>query len=139
MEDILLKDPNVKPDNKVLEKALGKSYKAYEELIHLITAPDYSLQPEWRYYNDGKAWLCKVVHKKKTVFWLSVWDGYFRAVFYLTEKTATGIDSLDIDENIKKNFRAHKPIGKLLPLVIEVTDKNQLHDLIKIIGYKKRL
>ena len=140
MEGILLTDPNQPPDKKTLAKSLGSGYKAYEDLMNLITAPDYSLQPEWRYYNDGKAWLCKVVHKKKTVFWLSVWEGgFFKTAFYFTEKTAAGIDTLDIDETIKKNFWAHKPVGKLLPLVIEVSDKDQLEDLMKIIEYKKRL
>jgi hypothetical protein len=140
MEGILLKDPNLKPDKKVLEKALGGSYKAYEELMNLISAPDYSLQPEWRYYNDGKAWLCKVIHRKKTIFWLSAWEGgYFRTVFYFTEKTGAGVESLDIDESIKKSFKAHKPVGKLLPLAVEVTSGKQLPGLLKIISYKMKL
>ncbi len=139
-KNILLTDPNLLPDKKVLEKALGSSYKAYEELMNLISAPDYSLEPKWRYYNDGKAWFCKVIHKKKTVFWLSVWKGgFFKTGFYFTEKTGAGIESLDIDESIKKNFKTHEPVGRLLPLVMEVTGKKQIPDLLKIISYKKNL
>ena len=140
MESILLKDPDLLPDKKLLEKELGRGYEAYEELMNIISAPSFSLEPEWRYYNDGKAWLCKVVHKKKTVFWLSVWEGsIFKIAFYFTEKTAAGIDHLEIDETIKKNFKAHKPVGKLLPLVVEVRNKKQLPDLLKIITYKMRI
>lgn len=137
MEGLLLKDQNIYPDREVLKEKLGKSFAAYEELFESVTGKEYSLVPEWRYYNDGKAWLCKVIHKKKTVFWLSVWEGgFFKTAFYFTEKTAAGIESLVIDESIKKNFKRHKPVGKLLPLAIEVTSKKQLPDLLKVISYK---
>ena len=114
MEAPLLKDPAISPTKKVLENVLGKSYAAYEELINTIQADN--LLPSWNYYNDGKAWLCKVQFKKKTIFWLSVWDKYFKMGFYFTEKNCKGIFEMEIDEGIKKDFKEHKPVGKLLPL-----------------------
>lgn len=139
METPILKDPAVSPTKKVLENALGKSYTVYEELMDTITGKNYELTPLWHYYNDGKSWLCKVQNKKKTVFWLSVWDKYFKMAFYFTEKNSEGIFALDIDENIKKGFTEHKPIGKMLPLVLAITKKAQLKDALKIIEYKKSL
>jgi hypothetical protein len=68
-----------------------------------------------------------------------VWDNYFKIAFYFTEKSLNGILELEIDETIKKDFVAHKPVGKLLPLVIDMRTKEQLPDLLKIIDYKKRL
>lgn len=50
--------------------------------------------------SDGKAWLCKVVFKKKTGFWLSVWDGFFKAGFYFVERHCPGIHELEIDDSI---------------------------------------
>ena len=35
--------------------------------VKTITNNEYALTLEWRYYNDGKAWLGKVVHKKKII------------------------------------------------------------------------
>jgi hypothetical protein len=84
METMVLKQPSISPTKKVLENALGKSYAAYEELVNTITGD--GLTSQWKYYNDGKAWLCKVQYKNKTVFWLSVWDRYFKMGFYFTEK-----------------------------------------------------
>lgn len=43
-----------------------------------VTKPPFQLSPEWRYYNDGKSWLCKMLSKKKNLFWLSIWEGCFR-------------------------------------------------------------
>ena len=136
METMLLKDPTISPTKDVLENALGRSFKAYEDLMDTIAGKNYGLLPDWNYYNDGKAWLCKVQHKKKTVFWLSVWDKYFKLSFYFTVKTSKSINALAIDSSIKNSFKANKPAGRLLPLVINVSKKGQLKDVLKIIEYK---
>jgi len=139
METLLLRDQNVKPDKEVLANALGKSYGVFEELMEIITDTKYGLDPQWNFYKDGKAWFCKVCFKKKTVFWLSVWENFFKTAFYFTEKTGSGIKELDINESIKKNFACMKHIGKLIPLVINMERKEQIKDLIRIIEYKKSL
>jgi hypothetical protein len=139
METQLLREQNISPTGKVLEKALGESYPAFIELMEIIKGNKFGLVPEWKYYNDGKAWLCKVSYKKKTVFWLSVWEKFFKTGFYFTEKNCNGIFTLDIEDKIKKDFKQRKPIGKLLPLAISVTGKEQIEYLLKIIEYKKGL
>lgn len=139
METPLLKDPSISPTKKLLEGTLGRSFAAYEELMTKTRSQDYELDAQWNYYNDGKVWLCKVQHKKKTVFWLSVWDKYFKLGFYFTEKNCKGIFELDIDDHIKKGFTEQKPIGKLLPLTLVINKKEQLKDALKVIEYKKGL
>lgn len=139
METQLLRNPEILPSEEVIKDALKNSFSVYNELINAITSNTLGLLPEWHYYNDGKAWLCKVVFKKKTIFWLSVWEQYFKIAFYFTEKHCEGIASLTIDEDIKKQFSKSKPIGKLLPLVINITDGSQLNDALKIIEFKKSL
>jgi len=134
-----LKEPTISPSTKVLHEVLGKSYAAYEELIDTITSKSFGITIEWRYYNDGKAWHCKAQHNKKTVCWLSAWDQYFKAGFYFTEKTAAGVFQLGIDEATKTEFATAKHIGKLIPLVIRVTNKKQLKDVLTVIEYKKGL
>jgi len=139
METMLLREASISPSEKVLESALGKSYSIYEELMETITNKNYELIPQWNYYNDGKAWLCKVQFKKKTIFWLSVWDKYFKMAFYFTEKNCKGINELNIESNIKKDFARYKPVGRLLPLVMIVNRKEQLKDALQIIEYKKKI
>jgi hypothetical protein len=78
-----------------------------------------------------------VVHKKKTILWLSIWENCIKIGFYFTEKTGKGVLELDIDMNIKKGFEIAKPIGKLLPLTFEINHQNQIKDLKEVIRYKK--
>jgi len=58
MDQKILTDPMVKPENDVLEKNLGKNYSRFMEFAGKIDALNLVL--EWHYYNDGKSWLGKV-------------------------------------------------------------------------------
>ena len=135
----MLDDPAVAPDAEVLARVLGKAYPVYEAVITSVTAPDCGIEPQWRWYNDGKAWLCKMVYKKKTVFWLSVWDGFFKAGFYFLERHCQGIHELDIDPAIKEALTVAKPFGTLYPVTLEMRKGEQIGDLLRIIGYKKKI
>lgn len=139
METIQLKDPNTPPSDEVLKEVLGTSFDAFDELMKTVRNAPYDLVAGWNYYKDGKAWLCKVQFKKKTVFWLSVWDQYFKTAFYFTEKTKAGVMELEISEQVKSEFDQRELTGKLIPLVINVTEKKQLNDVLTIVEYKKRL
>lgn len=135
----MLTDPNIPPTGQLLDEILRESYPVYEAVIASVTGPGYGLEPQWRYYNDGKAWLCKMVFKKKTIFWLSVWDGFFKAGFYFVERHLHGIGELDVDPEIKKALAEAKPFGTLFPVTLEMKKKEQIRDLLRLIEYKKKL
>lgn len=137
---IALRNPEIYPSNEVLEGTLGKPlYKVLESFITTITNEEYGLTVEWRFYNDGKAWLCKVVYKKKTILWLSVWKGFFKTSFYFTEKHFEGIAALNISETIKENFAKAKPSSRLRPMIIDINNQTQIEDVLTIIRFKKSL
>ena len=140
METQLLRDPGIIPSAEVLKNGLGDSvYEVFESLMSTVTGTEYGLIYEWNYYNDGKVWLCKASHKKKTILWLSVWEGFFKTSFFFTEKHLEGIAALDIAEYIKEDFCKAKPVGKLLPMIFNIFQKEQLKDLLKVITFKKGL
>lgn len=133
----LLKDPDVYPSNEVLFLALGESSSAYTMLARKLQ--DFCIETEWRYYNDGKAWLAKGVCKKKTVFWLSVWEGFFKVSLFFTEKTRAGIQELPISGSIKASIANEPPRGKLIPLIIDVHSEEPLEDVYALIAYKQNI
>jgi hypothetical protein len=139
METMQLREQQVYPTAEVLKNAMGKSYSAYEDLIRILTDTNYGLVPEWNYYRDGKAWLCKVCYKKKTIFWLSVWDKFFKTTFYFTERNGTGVAGLEIEEKLKADFSSNKPFGRLIPLTVHIKNKEQIKDVLTIAAYKKNL
>lgn len=139
LEVQLLRDQALFPTRTVLNNALNDVYSIYVTLMNTITQTEYGLTHEWRFYNDGKSWLCKVSHKKKTVFWLSAWKGYIQIGFYFTEKHIEAIATLDINEKIKNDFLQTKPIGKLLPMIFKISQEEQLADLLQVVKLKKSL
>ena len=136
-QEQLLRDPDVYPSEEVLAEVLVGSRDAYAAFVKKL--PEFGIELEWRYYNDGKSWLGKCVRKKKTIFWLSIWDGLFKTTFYFTEKTRGGVHELPIRDEIKTKFESEKHLGKLIPLLIEVNDASALDDVYALIEYKKSL
>jgi hypothetical protein len=84
----------------------------------------------------GKAWLCKLTRKKNTVCWVSVWDKFFKTTFYFTAKNDGEIEGLPIASDLKDAYRAHKPIGSLKPLTVEVRTKKALDAVFVLAKYK---
>jgi hypothetical protein len=129
----LLNDREIFPTSEILKETLKESYPVFEELSATLTAQGVML--DWKYYNDSKSWLCKVSFKNKTVFWLSVWDGYFMTSFYFLERHLEGILALGIDNS---HYTLEKEWGKMIPLRFNISKKKQLPDLLKVVGYKKK-
>jgi len=135
METQLLREQEIFPSEEVLKNALGKVYNVFEEFETRLTQDDIALTFDWHYYKDSKAWLCKVSHKKKTVFWLSVWDGFFKTSFFFLERHMEGIAALEINKN---SFTIKNEWGKMIPLIFNIKNKKQFPDLLKMIEFKKK-
>lgn len=134
-----LRDAEIFPSDKVLKDTLGDVYDVLISFLATITDEAYLLSFEWRYFNDGKAWLCKVQHKKKTILWLSVWERFFRVSFFFTEKHLEAIAALDISEAIKTELVSAKPVGRLIPMIFNINNACQLEELLTVVRFKKTL
>jgi hypothetical protein len=131
---IELKDAAIFPDEAVLQGVLGDSYAAYCEMIRLFDQK--AMTHEWRYYHDGKAWLCKVQYKKRTIVWMSAWKGYMQASVYIPEGEIEPVCGLPISESQKQKFRQTKNTGKSRPCIFEVRNVDILPDLEQVMQFK---
>jgi len=139
MDRPLLNDKNERPDDEVLARCLGKAKPAWDAFAADVSAAFGDQALEWRYYNDGKAWLCKVVHRKKTVCWASVWDRFFQVAFYFTAKNDADIAALPIPDELKEAYREHPGFGKMKPVVVQVKTRKVLPTVSVIAKYKSGL
>jgi hypothetical protein len=131
---IELKDEAVYPDEKVLKAVLGEAYSAYVDLLKLYEVNE--MDPIWRYYHDGKAWLCKVQKKKKTIVWMSAWKGFMQATIYMPEKFLDQVYSLAISEAHKEKIRQARSMGKSRACIFEVWGSDVLEDFEKVMQLK---
>lgn len=145
----LLRNPDIQPESGIIAEALGEANNAY--LTFLDGLENHEIQLEWRYYNDGKAWLGKGIYKwvgvrgaerQVTVFWLSIWDGFFKVTIYMPEKVRSDAMSLPVNDEIKQLIVASKQMGdklKFFPIVFELNSNELLEGLYTLADFKKNI
>ena len=139
MEKPVLNNKDEFPDENVLQRYLGKTMTAWNAFMKFIQLekPDYSI--DWRYYNDGKSWLCKVSRKKKTVCWVSVFQEKFKTGFYFTEKAKDLIIASSLNDSCKDQFMNGERIGKLIAITVDIRLDEDLKMTKILMGIKEQL
>lgn len=132
--NIELRDESVYPNEDVLRATLEKSFDSYIMLLELFKNSDMSY--EWRYYRDGKAWLCKVQKKKRTIVWMSAWKGFMQVTIYFPEKYIDEVYKLNISQELKEKISTTKSVGKSKPCIFEIKDTNLFSDFEKVMNLK---
>ena len=144
----LLRNPDIQPSSDVIAKALGESNNAYIKFLGELAGHDIHL--EWRYYNDGKAWLTKGLYKWKgvrggqnetTVFWLSIWDGFFKVTIYIPEKARAEVLNLPLANEVKQKIAASKQMGKLkfFPVVFDLYSDEMFDAAFLLSDFRKSM
>ena len=104
MDAPVLSDPNIYPTNDVLFSHLGKAKSSFISLFDYNHSNHPDFVEKWKYYHDGKSWLLNISKKKKTVFWLSVGDSFFRVTFYLNAKAEQSVIHSTIPAELKNQY-----------------------------------
>ena len=146
----LLREPDIEPTDKVIVKGLGKTNKAYAKFIQELKQYDITLM-DWRYYNDGRAWLTKGeykwvsprgANKVKPIFWLSIWEGFFKITFFFSTSIQPELLDLPISKGAKEIIRTAKPMGKtmrFISVIFDIKTDKQLSDVYTLAQFRKNL
>jgi hypothetical protein len=134
----LLRDTEQKPCEALFKSILTPTlFRIMEKILRSLA--DAGIDLEWRYYKDGNAWLEKATYRKKTVAWISLWENLIKAGFYFTAKTRPAVLELPLSPEIITLFAESNPVGKLIPLILDIKDDTSLPDFISLINHKKNL
>ena len=139
MERIILSDKNQFPSVEIIYSHIGKSKKSWDDFFKFIRSNYPEFSEQWRYYNDGKSWLMKVVKKSKTIFWLSVIENGFRITFYFADKAAPIINESSLPDEIKEGFDKEKRFGKIRPISLVMRQKQNIEIAKELISIKLKL
>lgn len=137
MEIMALKDKSMIPETEVLKKVLAGSYVAFVQWKQRQV--EIGIVLEWKYYNDGKAWMGKMMLGKRNMGWLFIYSGYFTVTFYFMERHLRAIADSDIPENIRQDFYRTKGTGKLMPMSVKIDNGLKVAEALKILYLKKEL
>ena len=139
MDTHVLTDPKIFPTDEIIAGTLGKASAHWQKFFEELHTEHPELATEWRYFNDGKAWLMKITRKKKTVVWLGVYAGYFRISSYLTEKARDAVNASDLSAGCKEQFAKSKRFGKLIGVSVTFKKKADVKDGLALIALKLSL
>lgn len=145
----LLRNPNIQPTSDIIAEALQDANDSYIKFLNELANQDIDL--EWRYYTDGKAWLGKGLYKwlgvrggqkVTTVFWLSIWEAFFKITIYIPEKARDDLFSLPLNNTVKQMINDSKQMGnrlKFFPLVFELNSNESFEQIHILFDFKKSL
>ena len=144
----LLRDPTIEPTGEVIAGALGGANDAYARFVEDLES--HGVEVTWRFYSDGMAWLGKALHKwttsrgtnkEATVFWLSIWEGFFKLAFYLPTRVRLDMLDLPLSDEVMDMAQEAEQMGKIniFPMVFEVRTDEQFEDIYTLVDFKKSL
>ena len=145
----LLRDPDIEPTGDVLAQALAEANDAFAKFVSELE--NHNIELIWRYYTDGKSWLAKGLYqwtgvrggqKEMTVFWLSIWDGFFKVSIFVPEKYREAISRLPLAEEVKQMIADTRPMGNRLryfPLVFDIRSDEMFSVLFELMDFKKKI
>lgn len=143
-----LLNPEVAVTRTLISHCLKDADKVYEQFLDKLLTYGVSLM-DWRYYNDGKAYLSKGEYhwttsrgneKAKPLFWLSIWEGFFKVSFYFPTKIQEELLTLKLQEETKSLIRNAPVNGKtktFISVVFDVKTMAQLDDIYAVMQFKR--
>jgi hypothetical protein len=134
-----LKDPEIFPSEDLISSLVGERMKLWKSVLNYASENSKEVSADWRYYNDGKQWLFKFVHKKKTIFWAGVFDDTFRITFYFGDKAEPLIETSDLPDSIINEFKKGKRYGSIRGISVRLTEPSDMQNVFRLINIKRKI
>jgi len=77
-----------------------------------------------------------------TVFWLSVWDGFFKVSVFVPEKSRADVSSLLLPDEVLRMIAEARQMGerlKFFPVVFDLRSDEIFEGLFELAEFKKRI
>jgi hypothetical protein len=139
MEPIVLTDPNVQPTDELIFSIIGENSVYWQQIIDYLYDNHSEISEQWRFYNDGKSWLYRVLRKKNTIYWIGVQKDTFRLSFWLSEKAIPMIEASTLPDAIKEEYRNAKPFNKSRCVTVVMRSSEDLDNVLKLIELKLKI
>ncbi len=138
-EVLLLTDKDIYPADEYIFSLLGDRKIFWQSIMNHMTSNYKDSMGQWNFYNDGKRWLFKMVHKKKTVFWAGLLNDTIRITFYFGDKAEVLIAGSDLSRKIIDDFKKAKKYGSIRPVSIQINDQADVDNVLKLIVIKQKI
>jgi len=138
-EILILTDKLALPTPGLLSSILGEKSLWWDQIVNSAKADYKEVSEVWRYYNDGKQWLFRLLQKKKTICWIGVLKDTFKVSFYFGDKAEPLIESSDLPDHIKNSFATAKRYNNFRGLSITMKEVKDIEIVLKLVAVKMKM
>lgn len=129
-------DKNQQPNDQMLSGVLGGTSQILEEIKKHLKSVYGELIHEWRFYGKNYGWQLKTLRKKRNLFFIIPYDGYFTQGFVFGDKTVSAIEASDLPNDIKETLRNAKKYAEGRGFSIDVRSSEKIEIIKKLIEIK---
>jgi ABC-type uncharacterized transport system YnjBCD substrate-binding protein len=135
-EKPILSDPMVFPEDELIAAILGNKLEWWNTIMDHTIQNYPSVSPVWRYYNDGKQWLFRLLKKKDTIFWTTLFEDTFRVTFYFPDRVEPLIEASNLPDQMKEDFFNGHRYGKIRGITVKVDSPQDIEKVLELVAIK---
>ncbi|UCG52815.1 MAG: DUF3788 family protein [Candidatus Latescibacterota bacterium] len=114
------------PKTSQLYRELGRSATVWRALTEWLAENYDPLDQQWVFYAQNWGWTLKLVHKKRTVLYMTPCRRYFLVGFMLGEKAASCALEMDLPKGVAETIKTAKKYVEGRAVRLEVRYKKDL-------------
>jgi len=124
---------NEPPDAVRIKEILKDKYLVLEAIRKFIHENIGETVEDWKYYGEKNGWVLKTYLKKRNLFFIGIYDDYFRIAFVFGDKTFKLIMESPVSIKTKKTLNEAKKYAEGRAIHFEVRDDQDLEDIETLI------
>lgn len=136
MEDYLFLDKSNEPTELDLKEVLSDTYNLWTDIKLTISSQYGSTISEWKFYTKKTGWTLKTLLGKRNLFFFKPYNKYFTLTFVFGDKAVNAVEDSDVSENLKQTLREAKKYAEGRGISVEVKNKKNVKDVLKLLDIK---
>jgi hypothetical protein len=129
-------DKSLIPSNDDLSKALKDKYELWNDIKSFLYVKFPEVSEEWNYSGKNYGWGFRLKDKKRVIVYLIPCSGFFKVGLVFGENATKEALNSTISKEIKSIIETAKVYGEGRGFRIDITNKDILEDIKKLITIK---
>ena len=124
------------PTETELTKALGPSRQVWQQLLSELAEQVGVMTTEWKCYSVKMGWAVRVMRGKRTVLWLSPFQGCFGVTFIFGAKAMTALEKCKLPKRITRILSEAPKYPEGTGVLLQVKSAREISTLKKLAAIK---
>lgn len=132
----IFNDKFSEPSTQMLSDVIDEAEEYFEAIKTFISHNYGNLTTVWKFYGIKAGWILKLLSKKRNVLFIVPGKKFFEVVFTLGDRAVEEALVAQLPDGIKKNLKETPKYAEGRSIRMEVRSRNDLENIIKLIGIK---